>query len=59
MNWVEKNGNHFSSPYRVYRTSQGQFEAWYYGKTHYVIARGFITAIKAKECCEKHKAKPA
>lgn len=58
MTWLERNGMHLSSPYRIYSETQG-FSAWHYGKQSFVLARGIATLAKAKEICEQHRAKAA
>ena len=58
MNWFHDSAGHwYCAPYRIYRTTQGH-DCWLYSKeNHGILARGFPTVDKAKEFCEKHRAK--
>ena len=54
MNWIERQGTHFSGNYRVCRTTQGFFDVWYYSQDKSgVVQKGFKTATEAKDFAHK------
>ena len=46
MNWIERQGTHFSGNYRVCRTTQGFFDVWYYSQDKSgVVQKGFLKQL--------------
>ncbi len=55
MTWVEREGRHYSDPYRIYSSVQG-WDLWTYGAKPGCLGKGFPTLDKAKAFAERHKA---
>jgi hypothetical protein len=59
MIWIEREGRVLSSPYSICRSVRG-FDVWYRrGDKFGVLGREITTLDKAKDFCEKHRAKEA